>query len=935
VHRLSKERGKQIAVEQVKKGRVPAPRVLDMFAGGGSIPLEAMRLGTETYALDLNPVAYLIELCTLYYPQLYGRPSKAFQGSSEAHTWAGLGQEVLYWARWVQTRVQDELSPLYSGTETSNSIGKTNDLTPFIYLWTRTIACPNPSCNVAIPLTDQLKLEARRGKTIILIPIFEKQLGQVKYQLKELLENKDIETIPETSLKKGQAGCPNCGMIVDLRQANTLKLGRAPMGLICLSQKTEQKIYFSVDKWSGEITSDEQEILDRLEEFSAVNGIPLPDEPLPESQILLHLRKYGFFKHTDLFTARQLLLLLTYVKNIQIAYLTMLAARMDTNQAKAVVSYLGLLLSNLVRFHNTFARWMGPTGKIGDFFGRAAISFTPHFAEVNPFLGFYNLVSSAEQANEIIEACVDVGKPVKLCCASATMLPFEDEYFDAIVTDPPYYDAVPYGDLSDFFYIWLKRSVGHFYPDVFTGDLSPKQDEIVLTSERHGGDMAAARLAYEQMMIIALKEAYRVLKPDRMLTVMFYSHRSEVLQIYLNIAQKAGFELFEVSRFAPHRPFRLPHDGGEVDDDGVGDFILYFRKSAIVAQLPFANANADTVLQLAETNRPTLYRGLAELILDSVVEEEIEPLIPVQYSGSIRDRLAEYIASCEDPEQFLTETLGVIQLRRIVKQRNLSDKLGTPGTMASAILQQLGFNIPAPPQEGAEAAIEELKRLASQVVTANDVSTAQGYLTRGMNLVESVLRLAAWAWGRTMFGSSTEEHFCQIAEVSSLDRLSMGDITKIFCNLPDHIVQTPYIDQAKRQFGRPHIYKPKKFERELGQLVAIRNRVAHNKENYLEITPLDDMKQEFKAKLQLAAKVLKGLREQGNIPLLAQPIREVRDRYNRRTVVLQMEDKTIREIIVTGPIALGQNYVYLWDNNNPKPVDPVMLPLSDILKSVP
>ncbi|HIC89625.1 MAG TPA: DUF1156 domain-containing protein, partial [Anaerolineae bacterium] len=123
VQRLSKERGRQISVDQVSSGRVPPPRVLDMFAGGASIPLEAMRLGAETYALDLNPVAYLIEMCAVRYPQLYGHPSDAFRGTGKAQTWDGLAAGLRFWAKWVQDRVQKELGHLYSSVQVSRSAG--------------------------------------------------------------------------------------------------------------------------------------------------------------------------------------------------------------------------------------------------------------------------------------------------------------------------------------------------------------------------------------------------------------------------------------------------------------------------------------------------------------------------------------------------------------------------------------------------------------------------------------------------------------------------------------------------------------------------------------------------------------------------------------------------------------------------------------------
>jgi putative DNA methylase len=929
VRRLSQDRGKQIKPAQVKSGRLPSPRVLDMFAGGGSIPIEAMRLGSESYALDLNPLAYLIEMCTLHYPQLYGQPSRPARGSGEGHTWSGLAAEVRHWAKWVQQRVRAELAHLYPAVKTSASVTNGNELIPLAYLWTRTIACPNPTCNSVIPLTGQLTLRQRRGKCVALIPVLDEQAGYVKYEVREASSAKEVESAIHVGMRRGKVTCPYCDTAVDIRQADGLELNQALIGLICLNPATGSRVYLSTDMLAVKIETHEESIRKRLKQLTIESGISVPDEPLPARQ-LFRVRNYGLSRYADLFTARQLLLLLTFVKYIQAAHVAMLELRMDVDRAKSVVSYLGLLVSNLVRFHNALSTWNGRIGRSEGLFSRPGIGLTDHFAEANPWLGPFDLLSFADRAAEVIQECSDVGTPAHVYCASAGELPFEDEYFDAIVTDPPHYDAIPYADLSDFFYVWLKRSVGHLYSRFFVEKLSPKKEEIVVAAHRHDDGADTAQAAYLEMMTTALKEAHRTLKPGRMLTVMFYSRRSDVLQIYLDIAQKAGFELFEASRFASESAPDAVEEG--IEDDGGGDFILYFRKSAMVGQPPYATTDAAAVLNLARQGRSNLYTGLAGLILDIIREEDIEPLIPFQYSGTVRDRLAEYIASREDPEQFLTETLGIVQLRLIAKQQGMLDESLQPGAIAAVILGQLGFNIPSPPQEGVESALDQLNRLASQVLTGNTIAEVQGYLIKGMGLVESVLQLAAWAWAQVVFGTEADKHLCKVIGVDSLDRLSMGHIKQIFCDMPDYIAKSSYVDKAMQLFGQRHIYKPKKCVRSLDQLVAIRNRVVHNKDNYLDTTPLEEMKREFNQYLLLAVKTLRDLKEHKAIPLLTQPTREIQDLYGRRTIVLQMEDKTEREIFTSGTVILGENYVYLWDKGSPKPLDPVMLPLSEISK---
>ncbi len=176
--RLSKEIGKTVTVEDIEEGRAPRPKVLDMFAGGGAIPLEALRLGCEAYALDLNPVAHIIELCTPVYPQKYGKPDKNVKGSAPDGTWAGLAKEVQYWGKWVLEKVRAEIGDLYPPIPDPKKKGEkliqkpqekfegfesaqgeltipAGYLTPVAYLWTRTVKCKNHDCGATVPLVRQ------------------------------------------------------------------------------------------------------------------------------------------------------------------------------------------------------------------------------------------------------------------------------------------------------------------------------------------------------------------------------------------------------------------------------------------------------------------------------------------------------------------------------------------------------------------------------------------------------------------------------------------------------------------------------------------------------------------------------------------------------------------------------------------------------------
>src|SRR5579872_3995479 len=186
--RLTQETGTKVTVEGIIEGRASRPKVLDMFAGGGAIPLEALRLGCEAYALELNPVAHIIELCTLVYAQKYGKPNSSARGMTGPKnakgetTWGGLAEEVRYWGKWVLKQVKAEIGDLYPLIPDPEFKGKkvpvqkdwlkedatdgvpTGYLMPVAYLWTRTVTCKNPRCRAAVPLVKQTWLCKKQGR---------------------------------------------------------------------------------------------------------------------------------------------------------------------------------------------------------------------------------------------------------------------------------------------------------------------------------------------------------------------------------------------------------------------------------------------------------------------------------------------------------------------------------------------------------------------------------------------------------------------------------------------------------------------------------------------------------------------------------------------------------------------------------------------------
>ena len=545
------------------------PRVLDPFSGGGAIPLEALRLGAETYAMDLNPVAYLILKATLEYPQKFGQPGsrpvpeyirvkdrEAERGAFEVEgPWARayrenpLATDVRYWGEWVLERAREELAEFYP----PDPDGKT----PVAYLWARTVTCTNPTCRAEVPLVRQWWLAKKKNKRIALKPIVDEEAKRVRF---EVVRVKEGETWPDKgTVHRGNAVCPVCGTAIPVenvrREARDANWGERMLAVVLVGNG-EGKEYRAA-------TADDEAAFEgaraRLAELEAKHEGPLtlvPDEPLPPLGTLgFRVNNYGIKTWGQLFNPRQALALVTFAKWVRKAHAEVLRATRDEAYARAVGTYLSLFEDKLVHSLNSLVRWISQTEAHANTFSRQALPMVWDYTENNPLalIGYLHSLANVIVTCTTTSESADVANVAR---ASAARLSFEDAFFDAIVTDPPYYDAVPYADLSDFFYVWLKRTVGHLYPEHFRTPLTPKAEEIVQNPVRHG-DHERAKRFFEQMMQKAFSEMHRVLKPEGRATVVFAHKSTEAWETLIAALIGAGFTVEASWPLHTERPGRL------------------------------------------------------------------------------------------------------------------------------------------------------------------------------------------------------------------------------------------------------------------------------------------------------------------------------------------------------------------------------------------
>lgn len=597
--RLTQERGETVTVEDIEAGRAPRPRVLDMFAGGGAIPLEALRLGCEAYALDLNPVAHLIELCTLVYPQKYGKPDPTAKGSANASTgsagtWAGLADEVDYWGKWVLERVKKEIGDLYPPIPVSSKQSSANSkqssvkskqlrmqamdahmksddadlLTPVAYLWTRTVRCKNPTCGGTVPLVRQTWLVRKKNRYVALKMIADdkkrgaKSEKKLRFQVVESETEEGLRFDPADLSKGGNATCPFCGTVADSAyvkaEGKARRIGRQAMVVVYTHSGQSGKTYISADDLHPSLLPDDDAINERIQRLCADTGLTVPDEvAMTDSKRSVWTDLYGLIRFGDFFTPRQLCSQMSLTNTVKLAHREMLQHDYSANHAKVLATYLALLVSRTADWNSSLVHWTPQGEKLGPTFTRMAIAMVWDFTEINPFVkisgGAYEAL---QRMTEAIRAFALVMLPANVSRGSATELPYESNQFDAVVTDPPYYDNVGYAILSDFFYVWIKRSIGFLYPEHFASAGTPKKNEIVADGLRHGVDRNQASRIYESLMADAFANANRVLKPNA-LFVIVYAHKTTTgWATLVDALRRAGFVVTEAWPIQTERPGR-------------------------------------------------------------------------------------------------------------------------------------------------------------------------------------------------------------------------------------------------------------------------------------------------------------------------------------------------------------------------------------------
>lgn len=490
--------------------------VVDPFAGGGSIPLEALRLGLPAWAGDLNPVAGAMLRALLEDLPRYGDT---------------LAEELGRQAAWVMERARMELAKYYPGSNAAQG-------RPFAYRWLRTAACEGPGCGADVPLMSQPWLSQRRRVALRLVA--SKRARTLDLELVRQPAQRDV---PSGTIRRGNLTCPLCGFTTPVAriraqsQERLLSLRLAVVVVLAADGSRDYRLPTAAELAAVKAAS--TELAKRRQERAPGVPSPTPEEPLPPPGTLgFRVRAYGFSCWGELFMDRQLLTLTTLVRLVREVGDRLEGTGRERGFVRAVMTLLGFLLDRTADYNSAFCRWVSGQESASNTFARTAFPMLMDPVEINPLV--HPSADWTETARRMAVVVREVGGlglvPATVVQASATRSPLPDQAAKVVFTDPPYYDAIPYADLSDFFHVWLRRSIGGVHPDLFSTATTPKDDEIVVNQ-----GWRKDRGWFEAAMTRAFSEARRVLDPAGIAVVVFAHRSTEGWEALLAALLSAGW----------------------------------------------------------------------------------------------------------------------------------------------------------------------------------------------------------------------------------------------------------------------------------------------------------------------------------------------------------------------------------------------------------
>lgn len=508
------------------------PLVVDPFAGGGSIPLEALRVGADAFASDLNPIPVLLNKVVLEYIPKYGQR---------------LADEVRKWGEWIKGEAEREMTKFYPKDA--------DGATPIAYLWARTVHCEGPGCGAEVPLIRSLWLAKKANRSIALKLVPNLQAKRVDFEI--IVKQRDgwanqantqvkIDNPQfDGPVKRGSATCPCCGYTTPVTrvraQLKARRGGTNDSRLMCVVNTKPNEVgrHYRIATARDESVAHSAELeLERRKKGHNGELSLVPNEATPSAdshRAVASVTLYGLDTWADIFTPRQALALTTLVRLIGQASEQMDG---DIEFARAVQVCLALNFGRVADLSTSLCRWTLDTQCVKGLFGRQAIPMVWNFAEsvcISESAGSWGVV--VQRFPEVIASIGWDWAQGIVQKSDATSHPLPNDAAQALITDPPYYDAVPYAEVSDFFYVWLKRNLPFMRQDILADELTPKKQQAIVWHPNSVKEKAE----FECKMQKAMAEGRRVVQEGGIGIVVFAHKSTAGWEAQLSSMMEAGW----------------------------------------------------------------------------------------------------------------------------------------------------------------------------------------------------------------------------------------------------------------------------------------------------------------------------------------------------------------------------------------------------------
>ena len=589
------------------------PALLDPFAGGGAIPLEAQRLGLEAHAHDLNPVAVMINKAMIEIPPKFAghapvNPEAQRQGAAN-QGWkgaAGLAEDVRYYGEWMKQEACKRIGHLYPKAKLEDG----SEATVIAWIWARTVKCPNPACGCEMPLISSYYMSKKKGKEAYVLPHIAGNHVSFSVVNGKPKNSTEVEAGTKNRNEKGRASkavfcCPKCksGIVHGEYADKEAENGRMSVTPVCIVAEGRQgRAYLDFSQSAAE------SLLSEVRNYYDSHKL---DEDVPHAQCRgtfasnAQGRYYGFHEFKDYFTPRQLTALTTFSSLVseaqQKAEADAVAAGVFNDHialseggvgarayGEAVGIYLAFVVDKLADRNSSTCGWDNSRDGIRNTFGLQAITMTWQYAESNPFCSSSGCISNM------------LDWVVKCVANFPAISRGNSRQFDAqsdnglreimISTDPPYYDNIEYADLSDFFYVWMRQMLKNTYPTLFRTMLVPKTEELVATPYRFGSSTEKARNFFEDGMFNTCCRLYQYAREDIPVTIYYAFKQSETDE--MDSTASTGWETmlsaiiragFAITGTWPIRTEMVNRGGAQGTNSLASSIVLVCRKRAETA----------------------------------------------------------------------------------------------------------------------------------------------------------------------------------------------------------------------------------------------------------------------------------------------------------------------------------------------------------------